>query len=117
MEVTCRAEFCGAIISSNDVMAEKQIKSAPGHLVVLYRCSVCSAADRIIVRADDWYGRIEPELDDVAVRGARIMEEFILDLGLFDTVAELEALWASYRSPAPLEGVVCGCRSCEGGLL
>jgi hypothetical protein len=97
-----------------DVYKERDVRNAPSHVVLIYRCPDCESTDRVVKTKNAWDADSEgydASRDSMEVK----MKEFNLDMGLFDTVDDLVALWRSYRQPPLREGHErkCMCVDCQ----
>ena len=93
---------CRSVITVANVMREKEVKNVPTHSVITYKCGECGFVDRLVAENQSWHDRKSHEEFVVRAR-ERLVQGFILDLGLFETVAELQTLWRSYHVPPPFE--------------
>jgi hypothetical protein len=108
---------CHHPVVVDDVYKDKQIVDAPEHIVLFYKCSSCGRKDKIAATNEVWDGYqqkdffIKRNISKEAIR-------FALDLDLFDTVAELQALWRSFKNPPILEDRIgkCNCDDCKRRL-
>jgi hypothetical protein len=110
----CKVFTCREPITVRDVVREKDVADAPQHVVVIFKCPKCGRTDRAVGSRENWSERLaEAGVEEAEIDGTLV--EARLELGLFDNVAELEALWRSYPVPPMIEELKgsCQCDDCR----
>ena len=113
----CKTNACQQPIVVDDVYKESEMKDAPTHLILFYKCSACGRKDRIAATGEVWDGYQQRDFFNKR-KISREAIAFSFDLDLFDTVEELQALWNSFKNPPILEDRIgkCKCDDCERRL-
>lgn len=105
---------CKTPIHRRNIVREKDVRNAPTHLVILFKCPTCKNNDRLVAPRDEWLQYV----------GAALTNEETIDLFVDAFAGDLEVLvhtpqdlyniWASYGTPPPIEVMrKCECRMCE----
>lgn len=98
----------------DDIIKEKDVRTAPSHIVIVYRCPACTRVDRIVAERSIWLEYIEDkDFEDYVID--REVDAFADDMDvLVDDVGDLLNIWASLQSPPPIESMrKCACASCQ----
>lgn len=111
----CKNIGCQQPIHVRDVYKEKDVRTAPGHVVLMYQCPKCDLVGRIVGENEVWHDRQrEAAFEDHNIDG--IVEAFADDLEvLVEHVGDLKTIWASHATPPILEDRrgKCRCKDCR----
>lgn len=116
----CKYADCAGVIEIGNVTKVTAIPRAPGHLALVAACVTCGRNGQYVITRTLWdEARVYVEEGDPpAVHEQAVMAAALIELDAVDTVDELVALWASYRTPPLIEKLmgVCKCDDCERRL-
>lgn len=108
----CKYSDCVGTISIKHVRKVSAIPKAPHHLALVAECPECARAGQYVVERESW-DVASAEKPAPRVVDTRL-EAGLLDLEVVEGVDDLVALWASYPTPPPRDGLEgkCLCADC-----